>query len=268
VKVTLSKIKIDANTQSRVKINQEMIDEYAEAIEEGEKFPPITLFNDGISFYLADGFHRFFAHQKLGLIDIESDILRGTARDARLYSFGANANHGLRRSIEDKRKAVMEMLDDFEWSEWSDREIAKHCSVTHPFVAKMRQRIAEPAQPETSKASPSKKPTESKAVVEKPAQAEEQDAPEAQQQIDVLLEENDRLTKQLAIQNMPEAEQAQASTLIDELREELRVLQVELNAVIKSRDLFQAENGQLKKQIATQQKYIKKLEAQHVGKSA
>ncbi|QXD15805.1 hypothetical protein GQ464_002330 [Rhodocaloribacter litoris] len=59
-------------------------------------------------------------------------------RDAILHSVGANAEHGLRRTGADKRRAVMTLLQDEEWRRWSDREIARRCRVSHPFVAKMR----------------------------------------------------------------------------------------------------------------------------------
>lgn len=34
----------------------------------------------------------------------------------------------------DKRKAVIVLLNDAEWSGWSDREIAKRCHVSHMMV--------------------------------------------------------------------------------------------------------------------------------------
>jgi FtsZ-binding cell division protein ZapB len=50
-----------------------------------------------------------------------------------------------------------------------------------------------------------------------------------------------------------------AADTIEGLREELRVLKIELAAVKQSRDQYQSENGQMKKQIAS---YVKKLKAQ------
>jgi hypothetical protein len=42
------------------------------------------------------------------------------------------------RSNEDKRKAVMVLLDDPEWSQWSDREIGQRAGVSAPFVGSLR----------------------------------------------------------------------------------------------------------------------------------
>lgn len=46
-------------------------------------------------------------------------------RDAILYSCGANDRHGLRRTNEDKRRAVKKSLEDPEWSGWSSNKIAE-----------------------------------------------------------------------------------------------------------------------------------------------
>lgn len=41
----------------------------------------------------------------------------------------------------DKRKVVKTLLKDEEWSQWSDREIARQCKVSTPTVAKDRKSI-------------------------------------------------------------------------------------------------------------------------------
>jgi hypothetical protein len=62
----------------------------------------------------------------------------GTKRDALLHAAGANETHGLRRTNLDKRKAVQTLLEDKEWREWSDREIARQTKTSQPFVTKLR----------------------------------------------------------------------------------------------------------------------------------
>ncbi len=37
----------------------------------------------------------------------------------------------------DKRRAVLRLIHDAEWSAWSDREIARRCGVTHPLVSNL-----------------------------------------------------------------------------------------------------------------------------------
>lgn len=140
--IKLSDIVIDAGTQQRVTPTDSVIDEYCEAIKCGAKFPPVTVFSNGVEYYLVDGFHRYFAHKKVdGIDEIESEVHEGTKRDAILYSASVNGAHGLRLTNQDKRKHVLVLLIDDEWSKWSDREIAKHCNVTHPFVSKIRSEL-------------------------------------------------------------------------------------------------------------------------------
>src|SRR5690606_35298949 len=85
----LEQIRIDGGTQPRTELNEATVADYAEAITEGAKFPPVTVFHDGADYWLADGFHRLFAHKKIGALDIEAEIRQGTKRDAVLHSVGA-----------------------------------------------------------------------------------------------------------------------------------------------------------------------------------
>jgi hypothetical protein len=66
-------------------------------------------------------------------------VRKGTRRDAILYAVGANEGHGLRRTPADKRKAVLTLLEDPEWSKWSNYQIAEACKVTPPFVLRLRR---------------------------------------------------------------------------------------------------------------------------------
>ena len=136
--MALSDIRTDGGTQSRASLYQNIIEDYSAALGEGASFRPVVVFYDGREHWLADGFHRYHAHQKLGLVEIGVDIRQGTRRDAVLHSVGANDNHGLRRTNEDKRRAVLTLLNDDEWVKWSDREVARQCSVSHEFVRRLR----------------------------------------------------------------------------------------------------------------------------------
>lgn len=135
----LNEIRIDGNTQSRAVINQDIVKEYSDAITDGANLPPVVVFYDGAEYWLADGFHRYHANNKIGAIDIDAEIKNGTQRDAVLFSVGVNATHGLRRTNADKRKAVQTLIDDDEWSKWSDREISRKCAVSNNFVSEIRK---------------------------------------------------------------------------------------------------------------------------------
>jgi hypothetical protein len=139
--IPLGAIRINGGTQSRAELNQVTIGEYAEAIRAAVDLPPVITYFDGAAFWLADGFHRFHAHRAAGATEISAEIRTGTQRDAILHSVGANATHGLRRTNEDKRRAVMTLLSDTEWSTWSDNAIAKACGVSDKTVGSRRAAI-------------------------------------------------------------------------------------------------------------------------------
>jgi hypothetical protein len=136
--VELSSIRIDGGTQSRAKLDDATLADYQQTLENGGAFPPVVMFYDGSTYWLADGFQRVEVHRRAGCTHIGADVRQGKQRDALLYSVGANSDHGLRRCLEDKRRAVLALLNDDEWREWSDREIAKRCHVSHPFVGELR----------------------------------------------------------------------------------------------------------------------------------
>lgn len=138
--LALDTINATGGTQSRAELNHATVSEYAEALGHGAEFPPVIVFSDGAAGgnWLADGFHRYHAHRAAGLVEISCDIRVGTRRDAVLFSVGANASHGLRRTNEDKRNAVETLLRDPEWATWSNNAIAKVCAVSDKTVATYR----------------------------------------------------------------------------------------------------------------------------------
>lgn len=139
MQLELQRIRIDGDTQSRVELNHEVVQEYAAAMEEGAVLPPVVVFFDGSDHWLADGFHRYFGADHAGFDSIEADVRNGTKLDAQLFSFGVNAHHGLRRSSADKRKAIAGALSHPVSCKWSNNQIAKHCGVSDKTVAAVRE---------------------------------------------------------------------------------------------------------------------------------
>ena len=133
---------MDGGTQMRQAIDEATVHEYAEAMAAGDRFPPVIVFHDGSDYWLGDGFHRIRAVDYIGQTEIAADVRAGTRRDAILHAVSANRAHGLRRTNDDKRIAVFALLNDEEWTKWADREIARQCGVSQPFVSKLRKEMS------------------------------------------------------------------------------------------------------------------------------
>lgn len=141
VQISLKNIKADHLAQPRAEIDQGLVAEYTEAMKAGAEFPPVVVYQDGnLVHWLADGHHRYLASIEAGRKEIPAEVRRGGLRDAVLYSVGANATHGKRRTNEDKRRSVLKLLEDEEWSQWSDRKIAELAAVSNTFVSTLRHR--------------------------------------------------------------------------------------------------------------------------------
>ena len=134
----VSEIKQDATTQPRLKMDMSIVDEYSDAMKNGSKFPPLVVFKVDEEYVLADGYHRLWAAKSAGLKTYPCEIHEGTLRDAILYASGVNSTHGLRRTNEDKKRAVERLLADPEWGGWSDNKIAEICKVSPMTVGRYR----------------------------------------------------------------------------------------------------------------------------------
>jgi hypothetical protein len=142
-------LKLDADTQPRVEIDREVVADYAARMKAGDEFPPITIFRDkgdDSAWPVGDGFHRIEAAEqcdKKTISCVIRDVPDGSnaTREARLYAAGANAEHGLRRSNADKRRAVEMLLGDPEWFAKSNRLIGKHAKVDHKTVGSIRAEL-------------------------------------------------------------------------------------------------------------------------------
>lgn len=139
--ISITCVLTDGGTQARDGLNPDTVQEYAAAMERGDEFPPVVAFYDGTDYWMGDGFHRSAAAEQSNR-EVPVEVRPGTRRDAILYAVGANSDHGLPRTNADKRRAVMTMLEDPEWSQWSNREIARRCRVDKNTVAKWRDRLS------------------------------------------------------------------------------------------------------------------------------
>ncbi len=134
--------------QLREKTNLDYVEELAETIGDNgwpTDIPPCIVFYDGSSYWLADGHHRYLAAQRAGNQKVLCDIRRGDKTAALWHAIGSNATHGLRRTNEDKRRAV-ELAYQLEPS-LSDREIARRACVSNGMASSLLRERRKPTAP-------------------------------------------------------------------------------------------------------------------------
>lgn len=139
LEISIFDIERDDKIQPRVEQKEEVIFEYAENLANGAEFPPVDVFYDGETYWLADGFHRYAAYSLKNRETIPANVHEGGRREAIIHAAGSNATHGIPRSNADKRRVVENMLKDSEFNIESDHTIAEWCKVSQPFVSKMRK---------------------------------------------------------------------------------------------------------------------------------
>lgn len=107
VRLPLDAITVDDDLQPRAKMDKPTWQEYGEALTTGATLPPVLVIAEPgtpSKLWLADGYHRLFAHQALGLAEIEAEVRRGTREDALRLSLAANATHGKKRTLGDFKR--------------------------------------------------------------------------------------------------------------------------------------------------------------------
>ena len=261
--VNLKDVVVDQKYQSRTELDKDLVQSYADLMRDGVQFPPVKIIQVDNKFILVCGFHRFHATEAIGEYEIEADVIPGTWRDVLLLKWNSNAAHGKPLTRVEKRQLALEMLADDECSKWSDRRIGKHIGVSHVLVNSLRKNpVLHPAKPSPEGVNvntPKPRTVNINSPVEEPDEPDE--GPSEQEiMLETLADENAQLTKKLAMAVLPEEEQEAAGKLIDDLRAEIKLLQVEIESVKASRDRYQWENAELKKQVAAQQRQLKKLQ--------
>ena len=274
-KLNLDAIRIDGDTQPREELDQEMVAEYAELMRDGTKFPPIKVYFDGSNYWLVDGFHRYFATKSNGFVSIETEIEEGTQREAQLQSMTANSTQrGKPATAKDKRRSVIRMLQDKEWKEWSNVKIAEWIGVSSMTVGRLKIAMTE------------KRPDEVKYINRHGQEAtmktgnlgailKEKELPPPEEQYDptqdevkelghtikALEDENTKLRDAITIGawDASDIEKKDAEATIKELRERIRILEIEYASVRESRDSYQNQNAELMRINAMLKKKLSKF---------
>lgn len=154
--------------------DKECIEQYAEAMKEGAKFPPLECIEltkkhgeiKSGSIVLVSGFQRYYAAIHAGIDNFDCEVRQGTWEDARKRAFIANATHGKKRTVKDLHRVLTEIHKDYPNLKQSD--VAKLAGCTQQTVANFRQRLKEAEQPKAAPA-PSTKANKTPAPTPAPA---------------------------------------------------------------------------------------------------
>lgn len=249
---------------------------------------PITLF-EGL---VIDGWHRYTAANDLGMdcpskeldawIDPRDFVLaqnkaRRHVTQAQLamattavYAWRAvgSNQHANRVGTECPPKSNAELADAAGVSEKTIKQAKAVQTKAAPEVVEAVKRgeiglpkaAAIAKMPKEEQAAAIHKPTP-KAAPEAPPAPANHELEEAISTINDLAAENDQLRDRVAVAAMSgtDEERAMAAETIAELRDQIKTIEAELDAVRTSRDTFQRQNAELMKQVRLQQKQIKKL---------
>jgi len=109
-------------------------------VEVYEGWDPLLVYRVDSKFYLADGYHRITAAERLGLETVQAEVLDGTFEDALLAGIKANSEHrGLPLTLKERKRAAQLILKTH--TNWADNRIARVVGLSHPTVHTIRQEL-------------------------------------------------------------------------------------------------------------------------------
>jgi len=277
MKIAIKAIRTDGGTQVRAQLSQSQVEEYASQMREGDEFPALDVFHDGSEYWLADGFHRFFAQKSNGLLEMECNVHQGTLRDALWFAIAANKNRGLDLDPKDKRANAERCLRDEEWGKLSYTEIGKHVGLSKMTISRIAREIFPEKQNDvkvvkrqdgtkykvdTSKNKKRKPPVESQPeeTTDAPAYTEDDRLEDAKTQILELEDEVNKLRDVVAVGqwDATEIEKIDIQETIEELRRQNKLLEIDNAALRDSRDMYQNRCSELLRQVKALQAKVKK----------
>jgi hypothetical protein len=179
-------------------------------------------------------------------------------------------------SSEDNRNIIKRMLEHAVWGAWTNAEIARHVGVSKMTVGRVKSSMQQEEAP-TQKTFRTKHGTEAKMEtgsigrkkeepkVEEPPKEEQDDhrMDDLCETINTLEQENQVLKDKIAVGqwDASEIEKIDVEETLSSLREQIKVLEIDNKALRDSRDMFQARNAELMKQVKTLTAKLKKYEA-------
>lgn len=137
-RIPIDSLQLESDVQVRP-IYDDLVQEYADALDNGATFPPIKVFDINGTLIVVDGYHRVHAHRACGLAEIEALVTAGNHRNAEWAALGANTVNGQRLTNREKRIVAERALRLN--PNMSNRAIAKHVGVSYTMVGGLRNSL-------------------------------------------------------------------------------------------------------------------------------
>lgn len=141
--IFLSDIDLVSSPKVRCEVRGDVVNDYAEAYKNKIKLPPPDVFEikGQKQVLLADGLHRVTSAKIAGIKVLTCEVHSGTLHDCLQFALASNIKHGLRRSLEDKRRCVEAAIE--QWPQLSDLELSKRAHVSADMIKSSRKLLAE-----------------------------------------------------------------------------------------------------------------------------
>ena len=139
----IENLTLDLDYQKRLMgVLPDVVDEYSDAMKDGAKFPPVTVFLTGDGYLLVDGFHRVEAAKAIGETSINTVLKTGTTQEAYDYArFTANRTNGMRLNRSDLQAIVLELITDPKYAKKPSTQLAEIANVSHTTIQRARKAL-------------------------------------------------------------------------------------------------------------------------------
>ena len=137
--VFLADIDLSKSPKTRYEISDDTVLQYAAAYNRKEKLPFPVLFDVDGEYMVGDGVHRISALKLNKTKASTFNVVIGNRMEAITYALQANVQHGLRRSVADRRQCAVTALTLF--PKLSNVAISKMCFVGDDLVGDVRKEM-------------------------------------------------------------------------------------------------------------------------------
>jgi hypothetical protein len=100
------------HTQVRQEVNMNIVRRYSERADAGDRFPAVEVTFDKkiATYYLTDGFHRYWSARQLGKTKMRCMVKDGDKKNAIVEAAKANHTHGEPLKMRDRRRAISMLI--------------------------------------------------------------------------------------------------------------------------------------------------------------